>query len=281
MPDDQPTTAPDPFAGPAGSGVHVLEDLVRDGPLVRRPRPDRPSWRPGQPVPPGLVTAVAVLVLVAGAAGVLWFRRSGPVDDQLPMTAAPSAGATADAAGGPGSGPGDGGAAALPSAATSALPAGPLVVHVAGAVARPGVVTVPGGSRVADALAAAGGLRADADPDRLNLAAVLRDGERVAVPAAGQPAPALAEGGGGSSGGPGGGSRGGGSGGEEQVGTVDLNTATAAELEELPGVGPSTASAIVEHRSTSGPFRSVEDLLDVRGIGDAKLEQLRAYVTVG
>jgi competence protein ComEA len=141
------------------------------------------------------------------------------------------------------------------------------------------VVTVPGGSRVADALAAAGGLRTDADPDRLNLAAVLRDGERVAVPVAGQPAPVLAEGGGGSAGGPGG--TGGGSGDDKVVGTVDLNTATEAELEGLPGVGPSTAAAIVEHRTSSGPFRSVEDLLDVRGIGDAKLEQLRARVTVG
>jgi competence protein ComEA len=273
--DDQPTTDPDPFAGPHGAGVHVLEDLVRDGPPVHRARPARTAWRPGQPIPAPAVALVAAAVLVAAVAGVVWFRRSAPVDQQLPMTAALGPAAAEGGQGGPGSGPGDGGAAALPVASSSTVPAGPLVVHVAGAVVRPGVVTVPGGSRVADALAAAGGLRTDADPDRLNLAAVLRDGERVAVPVAGQPAPALAEGGGGSSGGPGG------SGGDKVVGTVDLNTATGAELEGLPGVGPSTAAAIVEHRTSSGPFRSVEDLLDVRGIGDAKLEQLRAHVTVG
>jgi competence protein ComEA len=277
--DDQPTTDPDPFAGPHGAGVHVLEDLVRDGPPVRRARPARTAWRPGQPFPAPAVALVAAAVLVAAVVGVVWFRRSGPVDQQLPMTAASGPVAAAGGQGGPGSGPGDGGAAALPVASSSTVPAGPLVVHVAGAVVRPGVVTVPGGSRVADALAAAGGLRTDADPDRLNLAAVLRDGERVAVPVAGQPAPVLAEGGGGSAGGPGG--TGGGSGDDKVVGTVDLNTATEAELEGLPGVGPSTAAAIVEHRTSSGPFRSVEDLLDVRGIGDAKLEQLRARVTVG
>ncbi len=276
MPDGLPTTDADP----PGPGVTLLEDLVRDGPPVRRPeRPVRHSWRPGQPLPPAATAAVAAVVLLASVAGVVWFRRPPPVDEQLPLTAAAAAGAGAapsGPAGGPGSGPGDGG---LPMASTTTVAQGPLVVHVAGAVVRPGVVTVPGGARVADALAAAGGLRTDADPDRLNLAAVLRDGERVAVPAAGQPAPALVEGGGGGgSTGPSGGAS---SAAVDVVGTVDLNTATAAELEELPGVGPSTAAAIVEHRSTSGAFRSVEDLLDVRGIGDAKLEQLRAHVTVG
>jgi len=276
VPDDLPTPDADRSPAPSGLGATVLEDLVRDGPPARRSRPGRPAWRPGQPLPAIVTAAVAAVVLLAAAAGMVWFRRSAPVDQQLPMTAGASeSGATAGAGGGPGAGPGDG---ALPMASSSTVPTGPLVVHVAGAVARPGVVMVPGGSRVADALAAAGGLRTDADPDRLNLAAVLHDGERVAVPAAGQPAPALAQGGGGSANASGNGA-GGGSG--ETVGTVDLNTATATELEGLPGVGPSTAAAIVEHRTSSGPFRSVEDLLDVRGIGDAKLEQLRAHVTVG
>ena len=124
-------------------------------------------------------------------------------------------------------------------------------------------------ARVADALTAAGGIRGDADLDRINLAAPVVDGERIyvlAVGQAGEPAaPAAATS---SSSGAG-------------ATVVDLNSATLDQLDSLAGVGPATAKAIVDYRSQHGPFHRVEDLLDVRGIGDAKLESLRSSIRVG
>jgi competence protein ComEA len=156
-------------------------------------------------------------------------------------------------------------------------PAGPssgLVVHVVGAVVRPGVVQVPAGARVLDAVAAAGGMRLDADPARMNLAAKLADGQRVAVPVIGEPLPiAAADTSGGAAGAAAGGAAG-------PSLPIDLNLASEAELDALPGVGPATAAAIVAHRSAHGPFRSVDALGEVRGIGPAKLETLRSLVTV-
>lgn len=149
-----------------------------------------------------------------------------------------------------------------------------VTVHVAGAVTRPGVVTLPAGSRAVDAVAAAGGLVAGADPDRVNLAAKLVDGVRLVVPLVGQPPVAelspLA--GGAVTAGPGGG-----------AGTgapVDLNSATAEQLDALPGVGPATAAAIISYRQRSGPFKNIDELLEVRGIGQAKLDALRDLVVV-
>lgn len=154
----------------------------------------------------------------------------------------------------------------------SSAPA-PIVVHAAGAVTRPGVYRLEASSRVSDLLDAAGGVGADADVDRLNLAAPLADGARVYVPRRGEPdpgAPLAVDLGGvpGAGASPGSG------------GKLDLNTATAAQLEELPGIGPATAAAIIDHRERNGPFRSIEGLLDVRGIGPAKLEQIRDAVRV-
>jgi competence protein ComEA len=148
---------------------------------------------------------------------------------------------------------------------------GPMVVYVAGAVVRPGVYPVGAGARVADAVGAAGGTTPDADVDPLNLATRLSDGDRVFVPRKGQAPPA--EMGPGPTGGspPGGATAG---------GPVNLNTATAEQLEALTGVGPATAHAIVTWRQQHGRFRSVQDLLQVRGIGPAKLESLRDQVTV-
>jgi len=147
---------------------------------------------------------------------------------------------------------------------------------VAGAVQRPGVVDLVAGARVADALQAAGGLAEGADGDRLNLAAPLRDGARVFVPLVGQPVPAeLAPQA------PGGGQSGGGTDGDQGAAPVDLNLADGPELESLPGIGPATAAAILEHREREGPFASVDELLDVRGIGEAKLEALEGLVVVG
>lgn len=143
-----------------------------------------------------------------------------------------------------------------------------IVAHVAGAVTGPGVVSLPPGARVADAVAAAGGTLPDADLDRVNLAAPIADGGRIYIPTVGGPDVAAV--------GPSGGA------GAEVTAPaqVDLNTATADELETLPGIGPATASAILAHRQRSGPFRRLEDLLEVRGIGPAKLEALRDLVVI-
>ena len=141
-----------------------------------------------------------------------------------------------------------------------------VTVHAAGAVTTPGVYRLPGGSRVSDLLSAAGGATHDADLDQLNLAAPLADGERILVPRRGESVPEAAAG---ST-----------SGGNASTMKVDLNTATAEELDQLPGIGPATAEAIIRHRETHGRFRSVTDLLEVRGIGEAKLSQLRPLVKV-
>jgi competence protein ComEA len=140
-----------------------------------------------------------------------------------------------------------------------------VVVSVVGQVTSPGLVTLPTGSRVADAIEAAGGLLPEADPASVNLAAVVADGEQLAV---GLPAAIVAGGGQPGSAGPGGG------------GLLDLNTAGVAELDALPGIGPVLAQRIVEYRSRQGPFRSVEELDDVPGIGPAIAAELAELVTV-
>ena len=150
--------------------------------------------------------------------------------------------------------------------ATTTTSAGEVVAHAAGAVVVPGLYTLRDGARVADLVAAAGGPTPDADLDRLNLAAPLADGAQVFVPRLGQPVPP--------------GATGSAPGSTSASGPVDLNLATAADLEALPGIGPATAAAILAERDRRGGFRSVEDLLDVRGIGPAKLESLRDLVTV-
>jgi competence protein ComEA len=156
-------------------------------------------------------------------------------------------------------------------------------VAVAGAVVRPGLYRAATDTRVSSLLAAAGGLAPDADPDRVNLAAPVRDGERVYVPRrgeAGAPPVVAGTGGGPDPAPPAAGAGPAGARGGAPAGPVDLNRATAAELDALPGVGPTTAQAIIEHRATRGPFTSVEQLADVRGIGPAKLDHLRPLVVV-
>jgi competence protein ComEA len=162
------------------------------------------------------------------------------------------------------------------SATTSTTkPSLAIVVDVVGAVRRGGVVRLPAGARVVDAIAAAGGATADADLVRLNLAAPVTDGSRIAVPRIGAPAPPVDPTAVSGVTTPG----------TDETGAtpgapVDINTATADQLDTLPGVGPATAAAIISDRKAHGPFRSVNDLGRVRGIGDAKLEQLRPLVTV-
>jgi competence protein ComEA len=162
--------------------------------------------------------------------------------------------------------------ASLPRATGSAAPASaaptsaPIVVaQAAGAVMQPGLYRLAPGSRVDDLVRAAGGLAPDADPDRVNLAALVTDGEKIYIARVGEALPAGASGGGGSS---------------SAASPIDLNTASIAQLDTLPGIGPATAQAIIDYRSQHGRFRSVDELLNVRGIGPAKLDELRSLVRV-
>ncbi|MQA95881.1 MAG: ComEA family DNA-binding protein [Streptosporangiales bacterium] len=159
-------------------------------------------------------------------------------------------------------------------------PAPSLVVQVGGKVREPGVLTLPAGSRVIDALRAAGGPRPGVETGRLNLARRLIDGEQilVGVPGAEPPAGpgdpgASAAPGTGIPGGPAGGAPGG-------AAPLNLNAATAAQLEQLPGIGPVLAQRIVEHRTRIGGFRSVDQLRDVSGIGEKKYAELAPGVHV-
>lgn len=137
---------------------------------------------------------------------------------------------------------------------------GALLVHVAGWVQNPGVFQLSSGAIVADAIEAAGGLRLGADTSSLNLALEVSDGEQVVVEGPGPQSSATESG-------PGGG------------GVISLNRASAQDLEQLPGVGPVLAERIVAHRETVGRFQSVDDLLDVPGIGEAKLATIRELVS--
>lgn len=153
-----------------------------------------------------------------------------------------------------------------------------LVVHVAGAVLRPGLVTLPAGARTADALMAAGGPRPDADLERVNLAEPMSDGARWYVPTVGQEVlPSAIGASGPAAAGQVAASSGGGA---APTAPVDLNSADAALLDTLPGVGPSTAAAIVAYRSEHGRFGSVDELQEVRGIGPAKFASLEPLVVV-
>jgi competence protein ComEA len=139
---------------------------------------------------------------------------------------------------------------------------GPLNVNVDGAVNKPGNYTLPPGSLVDDAVRAAGGPTADADLERINLARVLNDGDRVHVPRIGEVLPTPT---------PYGLSAG---------GRVDINLADAVLLETLPGIGPAIAQRIVEYREMNGPFETIEQLLDVQGIGPAKCDGIKDLITV-
>lgn len=218
----------------------------------------------------GLVAALAVAlvagVVVARAASVL-VPQVGTAVELPEVAGAPGTGGDEDGARAePDAGTGDDPTGAPTAAARPAEPAGQVVVHVVGQVAQPGIVTLPEGARVSDALTAVGGPSPSADLAVLNLARVLVDGEQVAVSAVGDAAaPALP--------GPGADTAGGG-------GPLDLNTADAAALDELPGIGPVLAGRIVAWREEHGRFRSVDELADVEGIGPALLERLTPAVRV-
>ena len=189
-----------------------------------------------------VVGLVVVLVALLGGAG-LWYVRSLP----RPVTIAQVPAGAAEPA-------------------TSASPTPPIIVDVAGAVRRPGVYEFSAGDRVIDAIERAGGALPKGDLSLLNLAAPLTDGTQILVPKQGPPAAGAAP-----PGTPTGGAA---------TGLININTATATELEALSGIGEVLAATIVEYRTQNGPFASVDDLLDVSGIGPATLEEIRDQVTV-
>jgi competence protein ComEA len=157
-----------------------------------------------------------------------------------------------------------------PAAAPSASAQPVWLVHVLGAVGHPGVVTVPAGARVRDAISAAGGMTADADPGELNLAATLTDGCQVIIGTVGAPRGEVRVGAETTAGG----------GGPSVAGTINLNQASAEQLDTLPGVGPVTAQAILAWREASGPFTSVAQLQEVDGIGPATFARIEPHVSV-
>ncbi len=217
--------------------------------------------------------ALVATVLLVGVGG-YWLLQAPPppVEASLPFAATTT---TA----GPDLGVGEAPAAdhVAATGVPTAAPA-PVVVHVAGAVAAPGVYQLPPGSRAVNAIDAAGGPAPDAALDGLNLAAPVVDGQRVYVPVIGELDPATVYNG------PTAADSGGLEGASPTDGAaqppVDLNRAMSAELETLPGVGPATAAAIIDDRQRNGPFATVDDLDRVSGIGPSTLARLRDLVTV-
>lgn len=215
------------------------------------------------------LTVLALLVAAAIGCTAWWVARSAPDEVTAAVPAMPltSTSPSPLAAG-----------SAAPVTDSNASPqSAVVVVHVAGKVVRPGVQELPLGARVADALRAAGGPRAGVSLTSLNLARRLQDGEQVVVGAAPGAAGASATDGGAR---PGTAASSAASNGAPVGAPVNLNTATESELDTLPGVGPVTAAAIVEHREKNGAFTSVDQLIDVSGIGEATLAKLAPLVSL-
>lgn len=143
----------------------------------------------------------------------------------------------------------------------------PVIVYITGAVPRPGVYALPKNARVQDAISAAGGFLAEAEKSQMNLAALIEDGEKLDIPYVEGASPVLAT--------P-----------MPEVVTsttelININTASALELEALPGIGPTTAQKIVDYREQNGPFISAEDIINVSGIGPGTYERIKDLITVG
>ncbi|SDE63467.1 helix-hairpin-helix domain-containing protein [Auraticoccus monumenti] len=279
-----PTDAPlDPEAGPDGPRVVVGPDV--GGVPAALPAPPREPVPPAPALPGArtdrsitlqvpqlsrrhLVVLAAVLALAVAFSAFLLLRAradSQPVVLATETTAAPAPPSES-----------------APAASPTSVPE--VVVHVLGAVAEPGVVSLPQGARVGEAIERAGGLTDDARPGELNLAQVLVDGQQVVVSDDDQPSEVRTDGGaaGGAAGGGSGGGGGSGSGPVAGGGgaQLDLNNATAAQLEGLPGVGPVTAQKILDWRTEHGRFSRVEELQEVSGIGPKSYAEIAPHVRV-
>lgn len=240
----------------------------------------------------GARLAGIAVVLVAVCAGGWWLLRPPAPALEMLVPVVATVGSNELSGVSPGSGAPDG-----PVTGTT-VPPREVRVHVAGAVKRPGVYSLPADARIVDAVRAAGGSTVSADLERINLAQSVLDAEQIFVPrrgtsrtattvaprhrprrtspasstpvsAPGAISPESSQPSSGSSGAPVG-----------PAGKVNLNTATTEELDTLPGVGPATARAIVSYRTRRGPFAKVEDLLNIDGIGPKKLESLKAHVVL-
>lgn len=258
---------PDPGSG-APAGRHRRGPRVITVPTPLTGARVSVSWR--------AVVAFAVVVLVAGAVFAVRVARAqdaaapqaivggGLVGRTAPATAVASGASAGSSGGSPAAAPASAGSSAGGSSRRT------LVVDVVGQVAHPGVVSVPDGSRVGDVLAAAGGTLPGADVQRLNLARLVGDGEQLVVPKPGETlVPPLTPSGGDDA-----------APGSTSAAVVDLNTATLASLDSLPGVGPVLAQRILDWRGEHGRFSSIDELGEVSGIGDKLLAQIRARVRV-
>lgn len=234
-----------------------------------------------------MYVAAGLVVLVVGTIGLVLMRDSGgPTGEGLVIEAGGSAlaGVESSAETAPGAvapagmSPGLDGQTAVPSSTTSTTQTPLIYVQVAGAVRDPGVHRVAADARVFQAVREAGGFADDADQQAVALAAGLSDGCRIYVPRKGEPVSAQVQVPTQSSAGISGAPPSSGGGAVAPGGPVSINTATAEELDTLPGIGPSLARQIISYRESQGPFTSIEQLSDVPGIGPAKLEQLRPLV---
>jgi competence protein ComEA len=234
--------------------VAAWSELDRQAPPPGDPPkpPGRSALGPFDPGRRGVRALVVVAILVVLCAAYLAWRSQPHAEPVRPVIAAPASAAPPA----PSSAPGG-----------SAVPSGTIVVAVQGKVRRPGLVRLATGSRVADAIEAAGGALPDVDLSFVNLARRLVDGELIVIGAT--PPPGVAGPGAADPGAP-----------AAPGGKLDLNAATVAQLDTLPGIGPALASRIVEFRTQHGGFRSVEDLRQVPGIGDAKFAQIKDLVTL-
>ncbi len=285
----QPRSAPvepvaDPSAAPVVPGRHAHRSIGvagRVGGWVHDRLP--PTLQGSVGLTSAHLTVVALLVAVAMAAAAWWVLRAEGPGTVVPTASSPPSATSPSPlvdlspagvpAGVPEGVPADvpvDGSAPTTAGAQGTVPAGAdIVVDVAGKVRRPGIATLPVGPRVADALDSAGGARRNVDLMALNLARVLVDGEQILVGVrapSGVAAPAASAPVTGSTGAP--------------APLVNINTAAEAELDTLPGVGPVTAQAILTWRTENGAFSSVDELLEVSGIGDVTLAEMAPFVTI-